>query len=542
MSETHQSQADTPNAPNGLVIALDRIASSPARVLSIQALLAIAVYAVVIDGPLLFDDHQFITWNKHVVAFDLGEIYTSSVTEGSGFQSNTYRPNQQFVFAAIHQLFGTAPYPYHAFSILVHLANAFMVFALLRALAFDGAGSLLASLVFLLHPVQTQAVSYVSGLAGPLGFMFVLGAIHVWLASLREQRDARRFVLFAVSLVLCVEAFFTKSNMVIVFPLVLLLAIYRVLSGRETLGVYLVGSVATFGVFAFGYLAVKLTWLDFAGGTGMIEGYSIYTESIFVRIATFVSVLDHYLQLVIWPAVLSYTKPRVIYSNFATLHGALGLVIVAVGLFAAFRAVKWPALFLACGWFFATLAPFSGVIPLTSMYLEHWLYAPLVGVAIGLAALYDRADSALRNNIASVAVVVLLIFALRTSVRNYDWADPERFYIADMRAAGYTVQMLNNLATYQMSIDKDDAAIETLEFLIKGLDTSPEPHDNLAQIYSGRGEYGKAQSEFLRALEIDPANRSALIGLRDLYDTRGQTSEAMKVDQRIREIERDERL
>ncbi len=541
-SDVRETNPDASDQSVDLPRRLESIAGSDLRVLALQASLALIVYAVVISGPLVFDDYQFIAWNEHVTQFDLAQIYTSSVTEGAGFQSNTYRPNQQLVFALLYKLFGTTPHPYHVFSVLIHVANAFMVFALLRALSWGGAGGLLASLVFLLHPVQTQAVSYVSGLAGPLGLMFVLGAIHAWMASLRAESSARRYGLLVLSLALSIEALFSKSNMVIIFPCVLLLTAYFVITGRETLRAYVVGSVAAFGVLAFGYLALKLTVLNFAGGMGMIEGYNVYTDSLFVRLSTFVSVLDRYLELLVWPASLSYSKPRIIYANPYSIHGVAGGAILAVGLLALVRARKWPVFFLACGWFFAAIAPFCGVIPLTSMYLEHWLYAPLVGVAIGIAAIYDRAGDELRSKIATVAIVVLLAFMIRTTARNYDWADPVRFYVAEMRVGGYSVQMLNNLATWQMEIGKDDDAITTLEFLIGGLDNSPEPHDNLARIHLKRGDLTKAREEFLRALEFDPNNRNALMGLRGLYDDLGQTREALKIEQRIRTIERDEGL
>jgi len=529
-------------AKSALVASLDTLSGSRLRVFGAQFALLVLAYGVVLNGPLLFDDHQFITWNEHVTQFEIGEIYSSSVTEGAGFQSNTYRPHQQFTFAALFQLFGTTPWPYHAVSLLAHLANSFMLFVLLGRLGLGGAGGLLASWFFLLHPVQTQAVSYVSGLAGPLGFAFVLAALLAWLESLSASSAKARAGWFALALLLAVEALFAKSNMLIFFPLALTLAIYLVLSGRRERDGFLVGSVAAFAVLAFSYLAIRLNVLAFTGTAGMIEGYNVYTESLWVRLCTFVSVLDRYVELILWPAVLSYTKPRVIYANLATLHGAAGLVIIAAGLAAVGMAKRWPLYFLAAGWFFAALAPFSGVIPLPSMYLEHWLYAPLAGVAIGLAGAFRGVSANTRNQVAAVAVAVLVLFGARTAVRNFDWADPERFYIADIRAAGYTVQMLNNLATYRMSIDKDDEAIEALEFLIENVDNSPEPHDNLARIYLKKGELSKARDEFLRALEFDPNNRNALMGLRGVYDRRGEHGEALKIEQRIRAIERDEGL
>jgi tetratricopeptide (TPR) repeat protein len=131
---------------------------------------------------------------------------------------------------------------------------------------------------------------------------------------------------------------------------------------------------------------------------------------------------------------------------------------------------------------------------------------------------------------------------IRTGVRNYEWANPERFYYADMKVAGMSVQMLNNLSLYLTEIGETDRAIKALEVIIAATDTSPEPHDNLARIYVDLGETQKAKTHFLRALEIDAFNLNALMGLRALYDSRGEIAESMKVEQQIRAIEREEKL
>ena len=524
---------------SGIVAVVDWLAGSNARVAATQAALALAIYAVVLSAPLFFDDQQFIEWNHHVTGFDLAEIYSSSVTEGAGFQSNTYRPNQQLVYALIYKFFGLSPVPYHLFSLMVHIANAMLVFLLLNALSLHRTGCFLASLVFLVHPIQTQAVSYVSGLAGPFALMFLLAGIHAWIASLAQERSGRRAGLFAAALILFVGAFFTKSDMVILAPLTIVLAIYFVLSGRIQASRYLVLSLASFSLLAFGFLAIKLTLLNFAGASGMITGSNVYTENLHIRLFTFISVLDRYAELILWPAVMSYGKPLTAYSSLLTYHGLAGLLILAIGAMAVLRVRQAPLVFLGCGWFFAALAPYSGVIPLTAMYLEHWLYAPLIGPVMLLAGLYHQLTPAARNRAAAIAVSVLLILMLRTGVRNYEWADAERFYLAEIRNAEPSMQMFNNLAIHLESVGKTEEAIEILEFIISNVDTAPEPHVNLARISAERGEFERARGGFLRALEIDPVNYNALIGLRDLYDARGDVEQGMKVDQQIRGIERD---
>jgi hypothetical protein len=309
-----------------IVVTLDWIAASNLRVAAVHVILGLAAYAVMLNGPLFFDDQHFIIWNKHVTSFDLGEIYSSSVTEGAGFQSNTYRPNQQLVYAVIYKLVGLFPVPYHVFSLMIHVVNGLLIFLLLKALSLGRTGSFLASTLFLVHPIQTESVSYVSGLAGPLALAFLLSGMHAWIASLIEEHSGRRAGLLTAAWMFFAAAFFTKSNMVILSPLTLALAIYFVVSGRIQNSRYLLLSVSSFSLLSVGFVALKLTVLNFAGTSGMIMGSDAYTENLYVRLFTFISVLDRYVGMILWPAVLSYGKSRAYYSSLLTYHGVAGVL------------------------------------------------------------------------------------------------------------------------------------------------------------------------------------------------------------------------
>jgi tetratricopeptide (TPR) repeat protein len=102
--------------------------------------------------------------------------------------------------------------------------------------------------------------------------------------------------------------------------------------------------------------------------------------------------------------------------------------------------------------------------------------------------------------------------------------------------------MLNNLAVHLTGKGDTDRAIRALKIIIEVDDTAPQPHDNLARIYVDRGEPALAKEHFLRALEIAPFDRNVLLGLRALYDSLGEMGESMKVEQRIRTIERKQNL
>jgi hypothetical protein len=516
----------------------EKLADSNLRVGLVLTVLIVAAYSNVISGPLFFDDLHFISWNEHVTDFEVAEIYRTSVTDGAGFPSNTYRPNQQLVFALVYKVFGATPQPYHMISILVHLINSFLVFALLVRLGFSRAGALLASIFFAVHPIQSESVSYVSGFAGPFALFFLLGGIIRWVASLEMGEASARAIQFGLALALFSLAFFTKANMVILAPLTVVIAAYLVLVGRVGVTRYLVGSVLCFSSMSFAYFYLKLTVLNFTGSIGMVEGSNLYTENLWVRISTFISVLHNYLKMILWPVDLSYSKPDLRYLNPFTMEGMIGLIVLAMGIAAILKARERPRIFLGMAWFFAALAPFSGVIPLTSMYLEHWLYVPLVGVAILMAEFYQTATQRARQVAVAMLVPFVLLCVTRTAMRNREWVDAERFYLAEIQAAGLSVRMLNNLAGTYQDRGEVDMAIETYTELIAYSDTAPEPHDNLAHIYLERRQFANAEAEFRLALEIAPNFIAAMEGLRDLYDLIGENAKAFEIDKQLRVLRR----
>ncbi len=178
---------------------LSKISERKPLVFGILLAFALICYVNVIDGPMLFDDEHFIEKNLLIQSLDnIPDIFTTSVTEGAYIGSNFYRPNQQVVYAFLYHFFGLNPVAYHLVSILLHLLNAFFIFLLLVRFSFSKNASFIAALLFLVHPVQVEAVSYISGLADPLGlFLLLLGLLsyHKGLMARKRTSQWTRFVL-----------------------------------------------------------------------------------------------------------------------------------------------------------------------------------------------------------------------------------------------------------------------------------------------------------------------------------------------------------
>ena len=127
---------------------LNRIIANNTRVLLLLLLFGLLAYVNVLKGPFLFDDEHFIVKNVMIQSLkSIPDIYSSSVTEGAGISANFYRPNQQLMFAFLFQLFGLNALPYHLFSVLLHILNAFLLFKLINSIQFSRTASFVAAVL-----------------------------------------------------------------------------------------------------------------------------------------------------------------------------------------------------------------------------------------------------------------------------------------------------------------------------------------------------------------------------------------------------------
>ena len=142
------------------------------------------IYSFNLNNSLFWDDDEWIRGNVFVHSFSyLKEIFTQNVEAGFGLNSNYYRPILLLSFVFNYVIHGIAPFGYHFVSNGFHIANGILIFVLLGN--FIGLrASFIASLLFLIHPAQTEAVSYISGRGDPMSVFFMLLAFWFFIKSL----------------------------------------------------------------------------------------------------------------------------------------------------------------------------------------------------------------------------------------------------------------------------------------------------------------------------------------------------------------------
>jgi Flp pilus assembly protein TadD len=491
-------------------------------------------------GPFIFDDLPAIPMNPHIRhLWPVWEALTPPHGGGSPVQG---RPIISLSLAINYAINGLRVAGYHAVNLGIHIAAGLVLFGIVRRTLLRTARSgdrrrtglqegfaasaewiaLTVALLWTVHPLQTEAVTYISQRCESLMGLFYLLTLYGFIRGVEAEGDSgarkaesgtqgrdnwpRRSVAlrwFIVSVAACFLGMASKEVMVSA-PLMVLLYDRTFVCGsfaeawRRRWRLYLT-LAATW--ILLGYLVV--TTGNRGGSAGMGTGMA-WTAYALRQLQA----IPHYLRLSIWPHPLVFDYGTELANGVGeVVPGALIIAVMLAGTLVAVR--RWPAVGFLGVWFFAILAPTSSVLPVaTQTIAEHRLYLPLAAVvaAVVLGAfeigrrLFNRRQGVALGCVASVFVVVL--FTVLTIQRN-----------ADYRSA---------VAIWQDAVEKRP--------------NNPRAHGNLGSALAEAGRVPEAIEQFEQALRLQPdyAEAQSNLGLalvqqRRLREAIGHYEQALRI-------------
>lgn len=502
-------------------------------------------YGTILLGGFVFDDNIFIQNNAQIRSLsNTSSIYSSSTTAGSGLLGdNFYRPNQQFIYAILYSLFDLTPFFFHLASLLFHALNGCLVFILFCRLGLKKPAALFGSLLFLLHPILTEAVSYISGLSDPLVTSTILLTLLIFIESLKELPLKKYLQWLLLGAIVFSFGLFSKENQIVSLGLLAALAVFEYKRGRLGRVFPAAVFIGILSIIASLYAYARLTVLDFTGVVGLTPEINDYTQHIGIRLATFVHILPEYFKMMLFPWRLNYEKPYAAYGSLTGIQSGIGMLILfAIGtviLVSIIRKNKktLPSISLGLSWFVIALLPVSGIIPVNAIYLEHWLYLPIIGMILALCFLgeflAEKMPPVMKKIVPFVLLVILALFTIRIMMRNAEWGDPIRFYTNELRYTQTSARIYTDLGMEEAAQGKCDVAIEHYQKAISLNNTYPQTHHNMARCLEHMGKLEAAANEYLKALSIQPDFIYSLAGLSDLLsyvrDKRGAQFLELKI-------------
>ncbi len=491
-------------------------------------LAVLVVYGNTFDNDPLYDDTYLILKNDYLRSWhSLGEIFLTYVNSGAFRFGQFYRPLQNVLYLIVYQIGGLNMFGFHLLNLGLHAVNACLVYALGRKLNFHPGAVFIAAALWAMHPIHTEAVTYMSGTADVLFTLFCLLGLVILLPDFSPRKFWLATPIFLLGLL--------SKEAAIIFPALVLITLYLTQPERLNFRIYL-RTWPLWGTAA-AYLAARFIFVPFHGNEFISSGATaeIYGNHVLVRICTFLAALPDYVKLILWPQGLHMDRNFPVYLNPWSRPVAGGVVLAAliVAQLAWGRARRGLPLSWGLLWFGCAQLPQSGIlVPVNSLFLEHWMYLPSVGLFLGIAESLGEIlkPAPARKTIAGVAAIVTVVLGVLTYRQNAIWRDPVTFYRNILDHGETSVRAHNNLAIAYMNNGQYIAAMEELQRALKDPAPPPETYQDIAAVLSlypgGHAHIQEEIAAMKHALEVKPDFLPACYGLADLYDYLGDTKQA----------------
>ncbi|MFA7087989.1 MAG: tetratricopeptide repeat protein [Patescibacteria group bacterium] len=421
-----------------------------------------------------------------------------------------YRPLLNLSFMLDAQADATLPVFYHLSNILIHCLASILVFLLLTKLINKRSLAFFLSLIFLIHPIMTQAVAWIPGRNDSLLAVFVLASFILFLEFLRRPRLL--YYLGYLFFLFC--SLFTKESAV-ALPVLVILYFLFIDGGflkRSDKWLLVAGSAVTgFVWFLSRTLALGSGSVDYLSA---LEGIVKNSPALLVAVGK-----------LIFPFNLSVLP---ILEDSTLVYGLIALPILILALIFS-RGKRINRLIFGAGWFLMFLLPSFIRFNDQPDFLEHRLYLPLVGFFLLIAEIdwIKELDFEKKKN-KIISGLILILFLVLTINQSTYFKDQLVFWGRAAQDSPHSALAHRNLgAMYYFAGRKDEAVVEYKKSL--ALNEGEEmAHNNLGVIYMERGDLVAAEEEFKKELSINPGYDRALFNLGDLYYRQDKKSEAAK--------------
>jgi tetratricopeptide (TPR) repeat protein len=432
-------------------------------------IVAFWAYGPALHGAFLFDDS--------VLPFALPN---ASAPLWQWIRDSAARPVLYATYWLNAQMSGDDPFSYHVFNVVFHLVGSALIFVIVRRLlevAWPESAAPrrtltagIAASIFLLHPVQTEAVAYLAGRSESLSVMFFMAAFAAFLY--RPQREIS-WGMTALVLALFACALFSKQH-TIVLPAVLMLTDYwwnpgfswkGIRANWRLYGLMVVGALIGLAAYwriiqsspSAGFSLKAFTWYQY---------FFTQCRALFVYIGQFV--LPVHLD-----ADWDFPISRTIFD-----HGAIVglLALVALVVLACYFRRRFPLATYGFLLYLLLMAPTSSILPIADAIADRRLYLSMLGLLLIIGDLLMRLRMEPKK-LATACGLVLLAATLATHARAAIWAD--------------------NLALWQDTVEKSPHKRRV--------------HFQLASAYGEAGRYDLAVAEYQKTAELEPPDYNLLV-------------------------------
>ena len=497
----------------------------------------VVCYANTLDNDFVHDDRVEILENPLIKdSSNLKRLLASPAwaflkDTGDPVASNYYRPVQYLTYFALYHFCGSAPPGYHLYKLVLHLGVCLLFFCIGLRLLVGLQAAFIGSLLFAVHPANTEAVSWISGITDVTCALFFLLSFYSFL--MQEEKPSPGW-LMAMHVSFFV-GMFSKETMAAYIPVLL---IYQWLQGklpsaRQAVRIYL-----PLVLSLIIYLSMRLAAI---GSFTSQEQIRYDALGWFQGLLNQIVLLSQYFQLFFFPLNLNAHHsfdPVLSPADFRLWLALLLLAsVLASWVYAAKHSDHRQGAIMLFGllMFVVVLSPvliFYKRIG-DNVFAERYLYLPMMGLAMTLTAPLARIH--FQPHVKAVFLVLITLLCWKTIRRNSVWENELVFYETTAKASPGAGLIWNNLGVSYSRVGRTEDAMKAFEKSIVNLPNA-EAYGNLGRIYASQKRSADSEGAYRKAMQLNPRSAINYSGLADLYFSQKRYGEAIPLYQKSLEI------
>ena len=468
----------------------------------------VALYSGVLTADFVYDDNDQVLANKWIRSTSfIGDIFSSPVwsfTEDST-GSHYYRPVMHLTYMAVYHIFGLSAKAFHGINLLIHTLNAALLFLILREVLLSHGPTpdtdrntgekkvsaiaiTVGALVFSLHTVNTEVVSWVASIPELTYTLFLLSSFYLFI------RYGEKVPGMATSLLLFFVALLSKETaMALIFFIPLYLLLFR--RGE----VDWVKSYLPFILVAALYMALRTYVVG-----GVIEETVVKTSTLTALINIPV-LLSRYLMKLILPTNLNIIYDLNLVGGIANLTFLLSAAALALLLCLLYVRREERALLLASAIIIVPLLPVL-YVPAVSVggFAERYLYLPSAGFGLIISYIILRSPQRMRTAIITLSALILILYSIATPLRVQVWQSDITLFTDTAKKSPENAAVLNNLGNAYLKEGMNREAAIEYERALAIERYHFEAIYNLALAKERSGEYEGALEGYRLFIEVAP--------------------------------------
>lgn len=494
-------------------------------------LCVLAAYINVYKCGFVFDDKIIIVNNQNIKSFRyLTEIFTGEFFDiDMRFnKGGYYRPLIIFSFMIEYFLWNLNAAGYHIVNVIIHFANVLLVFYLLKQVLHKTNIAFYSALFFAVHPVQTSAVTYISGRTDLMALFFMLLFL---IAGFKWCVDYAKNRYMFVAFIFYFLALLCKEVAIVSFVLLCIMLLYRnfYFYKVKKLYVFLSGCLCTAGSY-FIIRSIALHSFKQSSDLGVFS-------NIAVRMALLPGIILDYLRIIIFPVNLHFERfvsiPQDVLSYIFSPAALIRYAICCALLFFYYRySKKFKILHFGVLFFFAAFFPGLQIVPIIvsgKLFTpEHFLYIPMI--SFFAVVFYFVSELSLKTQKkAKVIIWGLAVLCIFLSLkRNMIFRNNITFYQNTSSRSAGSARLYNNLGNAYSDKGMYREAFLEYQKALKTDSSYAQTYLNLGNLFVRQNLYDKAFHFYLQATKLKPNDYMLFSNIGVLYDKQKKYKQAEK--------------